>query len=241
MARHGAKKSQKRISASKAVNLLRKEEKWTIKTVPGAHSGSQSVPLGVAVRDLLKLARNKHEVKTILNKRIVSVDGVIKTDYKFPIGLFDVVGFTELKKYYRALLDKKGRIFMKEITAKDAGAKLVKVTGKRTVSGKKIQLSTNDGRNFLVEPKEKISIGDTLKIGLPEQKIVETLKLEKGNIGFIFMGKRMGETATIDAIAPGTMRRGKLLDLKPSEGNVFRTLAGNLFVVGKKKPEVEVK
>jgi small subunit ribosomal protein S4e len=116
----------------------------------------------------------------------------------------------------------------------------VKITGKRCVKGKKIQLSSDDGRVFLVDKKNESSIGDTLKISLPEQKILETFALAKGNTAFVFKGKRIGAVAEIEQVLPGTMKRGKLVVLKPKEGEAFQTIAGNVFVAGKQKVEIDL-
>ena len=240
MARHGSKKSQKRISLNKAVHIRRKEMTWTIKTSPGPHSGEDSIALGIALRDLLGIARNIKEVRLILNSRTVSVDGMIRNEKKFLLGLFDVVALSDSKKQFRVLLDKKGRFVLKEIPAKNSGFKLVRITGKKAIRGNRIQLETNDGRVFVADSKEKASIGDSLKIGIPSQKILEVFAFEKGNTGFIFKGERTGGIAEIENVLPGTMKRGKLVLLKPREGGEFQTVAENVFVVGKKNIEIEL-
>jgi len=239
MARHGNSKSQKRISASKALNIARKEYAWTIKASPGSHSSRLGVPLGIVLREMLGIAGNAKEARAILNKRLVSVDGVIRTSIRQPVGLFDAVALSGMKKYYRLLLDKKGRFIAKEIPAKNSGFKLVRVTGKKLLKGKKTQLSTNDGRSFVIA-KEKAGIGDTLKIGIPEQKIEGIFELEKGNVVFVFTGKRTGTIAHIKDVVPGTMKRGKLVKLRTEGEEEFETVADNVFVVGKEKPEAEL-
>ncbi|MDD5162906.1 MAG: 30S ribosomal protein S4e [Candidatus ainarchaeum sp.] len=240
MARHGNSKSQKRISLGKAIHIHRKEHVWALKANPGPHSRENSVALGIVLRDILKVARNLREVKIILNNRVVSVDGVIRTETKLPVGLFDVIALANLKKQFRVLLDKKGRFVLKEIPAKSSAFKLVKVTGKRAFGEKKIQLTTNDGRVFTADAKQKASIGDTLKIGVPDQKILEVFAFEKGNTGFVFRGERIGAIAEIEGVLAGTMKRGKLAMLKPVEGEKFQTVAENVFMVGKKSIEVEL-
>jgi len=240
MARHGSSKAQKRISMNKAVHILRKRYTWGIKTNPGPHSGEDSVALGIVLRDILKICRNAREAKIVLNSRTVSVDGMIRTETKLPVGLFDVVALGDLKKQFRVLLDKKARFAVKEIPAKSAGFKLVKVTGKKVVKGGKIQLGTNDGRVFAAGAKEKISIGDSLKISVPNQKILEVFAFEKGNTCFVFRGERIGEIAEIENVLAGTMKRGKLVMLKPREGGEFQTVAENVFLVGKKSIEIEL-
>jgi small subunit ribosomal protein S4e len=240
MARHGNSKAQKRISMNKAIHIHRKEQTWGIKASPGPHTGKTSVALGIVLRDILKVAGNMREVKIILNNRVVSVDGVIRTETKLPVGLFDVVALSDLKKQFRVLLDEKGRFAVKEIPVKSAGFKLVKVTGKKAFGKKNVQLTTNDGRIFAFDAKEKVSIGDTLKIGIPSQKILEVLAFEKGNTGFVCSGKRIGSIAEIENVLAGTMKRGKLAMLKPREGEEFQTVAENVFIVGKKGIEIEL-
>jgi ribosomal protein S4E len=145
-----------------------------------------------------------------------------------------------LKKQFRVLLDKKGRFVLKEVPAKNSGFKLVKVTGKKAFGEKRIQFATNDGRVFAADAKEKVSIGDTLKIRVPDQKILEVFAFEKGNTGFVFRGERIGIIAEIENVLPGTMKRGKLAVLKPEEGEKFQTVAENVFMVGRKSIEIEL-
>src|SRR3989344_1180455 len=239
MARHGRGKSQKRISSSGTAHIAKKEATWTIKASPGPHSAAESIPLGTVIRDVLHTARNSHEIKIILNKRSVSVDSVIRTSKKFPVGLFDVVAFSDSKKQFRVCLDRHGRFCLREIPAKSAAFKLVRVTGKRAAKGKKITLQTNNGRVITIAAGQKTGIGDSLKISLPEQKILESFALEKGNTVFVFRGARLGATAEITDVLAGTIKRGKLVVLKPKEGNEFQTVAENVFVVGRQKPEIE--
>ena len=40
---------------------------------------------------------------------MIRIDGRVRTNPKFPLGLMDVLSFPKLKKNYRCLIDVKGR------------------------------------------------------------------------------------------------------------------------------------
>jgi small subunit ribosomal protein S4e len=237
MAKKGAPKKEKRLSVDKARMIKRKENKFTIKCNAGPHNSKQSIPLGFLIRDILKLATNKKETKKILNQGKIKVDGKERKDIKFPVGLFDFISIEGTKENYRMLLDSKGRLKAKKIEEKKA-TKLCKITGKKKIKGNKIQLNTNDGRTF-IEKKTELKVGDTIKISLPEQKIIQELKEKKGNLAYVTGGKHAGEIAEITEIIKGSVNRYKTIKLKSKEKE-FKTTEKNVFVVGEKKAEIEL-
>lgn len=237
MAKKGAPRKEKSLSVNKSRNIKRKENKFTIKLKPGPHNTSQSIPLGFLVRDLLEVSTNKKETKTILNNGKIKIDGKTRKEIKFPVGLFDFISIENSKENYRMVLDSKGRL--KPIKTEESKAtKLCKITGKK-MKGKKIQLNTNDGRTF-IENKTELKVGDTIKISLPEQKIIEKLAEKKGSLVYVTGGSHSGETAEIEEIIKGSINRSKTIKLKTKEKN-FRTTASNVFIIGEKKAEIELR
>ncbi len=236
MAKKGSPKKQKRLSTNKTRQMKRKEYTFTVKLYPGPHNLTQSVPLGFMVRDLVGISSNMRETKRILNEGKVKVDGKIRKEYKFPTGLFDLISIEEKKENYRVIIDIKGRIKAIKIEEKKP-VKLCKITGKK-MHGKKIQLNTNDGRTF-IENKTELKVGDTIKISLPEQKIIDKFTEKKGNLAYVTGGKHSGQTAEIQEIIPGTINRYKTVKLKTKEKE-FKTTERNVFVVGEKKVEIEL-
>lgn len=99
-------------------------------------------------------------------------------------------------------------------------------------------MNTNDGRSFL-EEKTEAKVGDTIKIELPSGKIAKDIGLKKGNLAFISGGTHVGSTAKITDISEGTITREKLVELELKKKK-FKTTAKNVFVVGEKKPEIEI-
>ncbi len=65
----------------------------------------------------------------------MQVDGKIVTDYKFPVGLMDVVTLKKANQSYRMLIDYKGRLKLVPIEENEAGWKLARIDGKTTVRG----------------------------------------------------------------------------------------------------------
>ena len=240
MARKGANRKQKRLSASRALFASRKTSKWIIATKPGAHAKGNSVPLGFALREILNFAENAKETKMLLNSGKVLVDGKIRKGRNMPLGIFDVVELPEIEKRYRVLFDAKRRLVLREFSFKGKLQKLCKVVGKHTISGGKMQITTHDGRNILIDGKEGISVDDTLLVELPEQKIVGKFKLQQGNLAYVVSGTHVSEKAKILEVGESTMKKPKLITLETESEEQFKTLSQNVFVIGAEKPAIEM-
>lgn len=240
MARKGADRKQKRLSASKTLSMRKKTSKWIIATKPGMHAKKSAIPLGLAIRDLLNYARNMKEVNLLLNGKNILVDGKIRKQHNFPLGLFDVLEIPGIEKRYRVLFDAKRRLVLREFSFKGKLQKLCKVVGKHTISGGKMQITTHDGRNILIDGKEGISVDDTLLVELPEQKIVGKFKLQQGNLAYVVSGTHVSEKAKILEVGESTMKKPKLITLETESEEQFKTLSQNVFVIGAEKPAIEM-
>ena len=84
-------KHQKRISVPKSWQISKKSRKWITSTRPGPHSKDQSVPLAVVLRDMLGIVDNRAEAKRVLSEGKVLVDGVVRKDVRFPVGIMDII------------------------------------------------------------------------------------------------------------------------------------------------------
>lgn len=239
MANKGENKTLKRLVSPQSRQINRKEAVFAIRTSPGPHSDDKSIPLGGFLRDLIKVAGNLREAKFILNSMKVKVNGKVRTEYKFPVGLFDFIELLEEKsKKYRLVFDSKGRFMAVELDPKSKNLKISKVTGKRIIKKGLIQLNTDDGRSF-VEKKTDLNIGDSLKIELPNQKIVSSLPLEKDVLVYLISGKHVGATAKVKGMTKGKGKAKTLLNLQEGKDE-FQTVSDNVMVIGKDKPEVEL-
>lgn len=237
MANRGERKRQKSISAPKVRGFPRKEDTFTPKSRPGAHNMESSVPLSFALRQVIGAVSNFKETKRILSLGAVIVNGSVKKKPGFAIGLFDVIDIPASKKKYRILLDTKGRIVAKEIDMKGGKFKVSKVTGKRTVKGGRLFITTNDGFNIEVKD-EKVSLGDSVRISLPELRIEDVYPMQKGSSAFVIGGVHTGKVVRVEGITKGSLKTHTVAELA-SEGGKFQTVIDYVLVVGKTKPEIE--
>lgn len=229
------RKHIKRMAAPKTWAIPRKTSHWVTKPRPGPHGTAESIPLLSVVRDMLKLCDNSREARFIIGSREISVDGKVVTDYKFPVGLMDVVTVNRTKQSYRMLVDYKAKLRLVPIEDAEKGWKLVRIDDKTTVRGGKTQLNLHDGRCILL-PKDQYKTGDVLKIELPSQKVLKAYKLEKGSLALLIGGSHPG---TIQTVEDYQVRRGSAPNLVTfKEG--FSTVKENVFVVGDKTPEIRL-
>ncbi|MEM4702704.1 MAG: 30S ribosomal protein S4e [Archaeoglobaceae archaeon] len=162
---------QKRLSAPKTYKISRKAGKWVVKPSPGPHN-KEAIPLALVIRDLLQYADTLREARRIIASGEIMVDGVIRRDYKFPVGLFDVITIPKLNKNYRVVFDEKGRYILREI--EDYDRKIYKIVNKTVVKGGRIQLNLFDGTNILGTNEYKTK--DSVLLKIPEKQVIDHLK-----------------------------------------------------------------
>ncbi|MEK6863111.1 MAG: 30S ribosomal protein S4e [Nanoarchaeota archaeon] len=219
----------KRIASPRTWFVDRKINTFILRPNPGAHALDSGLPLGILLRDNLGLASTMGEVKKLLNNKEVLVDGKRRKDHGFSVGLFDVLSIPESKKYYRMVLDKKGRLALKEISAQESNVKLEKVMGKTMLSSGKMQFNLHDGRNMVTATAA--NVGDSFLIMLPEAKLKKVLHLKKGARVFLTKGKHAGNTGLLKEI------KGKEATYS-ADGEDVETAKSYLFVVGEKEAEI---
>jgi small subunit ribosomal protein S4e len=239
MGNKGRRRHEKRFAASRKRKIRRKEFVWTVKPKPGKHAGEDSVPLLVLIRDYLGLAKNARETEKIIKSREILVDGKITREPKFAVGFMDIVSIPKLGKSYRIVLDSKGRLDTQEIDEKESKFKLCRIEKKMTVKGKKTQLTLHDGRNQIVSDG-KYSVGDVLKMSLPDQKILEHYELKKGAMVYITGGSQAGFIGEAQKIRRGSITRSILVSFK-REGNELVAPLNYVFVIGKGESAITMK
>ncbi|HYM39898.1 MAG TPA: 30S ribosomal protein S4e, partial [Thermoplasmata archaeon] len=194
-----------------------------------------SVPVGLILRDMLHVCDTAREARHILNGRHVLIDGRPVTNPKFPVGLMDVVSLEDTKAHYRMLVDHRGRMNLQTVEAPEAKWKLCRIENKTTVRGGKTQINLHDGRNVLL-PKDAHKTGTTLKLGVPDQKVLAHFDLAEGATALITGGKHVGELAHVLAVQKTRNPRANVVTFK--EG--FSTDVDKVFVVGKEAAEVKL-
>jgi small subunit ribosomal protein S4e len=230
-------KHLKRLNAPRTLQIHRKEEKWTVRPSPGPHPLDQSISLGLVIRDYLDLSDTLRETKSIIANGEILVDGIIRKSHKFPCGLMDVISIPKLKKDYRILYNRRGKLTLVPISTKDATWKLCRIENKTTIKGKQIQLNLHDGRNKIVK-KDEFKTGDVLKLSFKDKKIEDTFKFEKGTVSMVIGGSHIGEVANIEDIEVIASSNPNLAKMKGKTN--FSTLQDYVFPIGKEKPIIEL-
>lgn len=229
MAKRGRSNHMKRLAAPKSVPIHdKKAHTWMARVKPGPHGTRMAIPLSVLLRDILGLADTLFEVKKVLNARRVLVDGVARTEPSYPIGLMDVITIPDMKLHY-CITVVRGKLEPKKIDEKDSQHKLLKVVGKHTVPGGKMNILFHDGRNLLGDSHMKM--GDTVLFSLKDGKVEKLLKRGVGAKCLVVSGKHAGIEAKIEKFFEGKEGRPTEVLVKTPEGEV-RTLLDYLFVIG---------
>ena len=162
------------------------------------HNQRESIPLVVVMRDILKLVRNKKELKKLLNEKQVLINTKIVKETNFPISLFDTLTLIGAKKSYRAELSLFKKMMFNEITEKESHTRLYKVMNKKILSDKTTQVNLIHGVN--INTKEKVTTGDSVVYDFKEKKIIKTIPMEKGKNAHVIEGKHAGKNGKITEI-----------------------------------------
>jgi len=235
----------KRMAAPHYWPIHRKERKWTIKPKPGPHPLDRCLPLLLVIREGLGLAKTRREGKIILSNKEVKVDGKIRCDEGFPVGLMDVIEIPATNRAYRVLPSTSG-LTLHEIKKRERKFKLCKIVNKRTVRGGDIQLNLHDGRNVLIKlkdpkrPEEDVyKTSDVLKIRIPDGKVLKHIKFRKGIVAIVTAGKNAGKWGKII----GIRREGGapvIVNLEDPDGNKIQTTIDYVFPVGEEGPLISL-
>ena len=107
---------------------------------------------------------------------------------------------------------------------------------------KYIDLANNDlsqqAGNSIIDEAD-VSVGDTCILQIPEQKILEVIKLEKGVQGLITNGANAGKVGIINDVKNGTFVLPKRVIIT-LENKQIEIPAKLLLVVGKDKPVIRI-
>ena len=218
--------------------ISRKTKRFVITVKPGPHPKNYSIPTAVLLRDTLKKVTTLREAKSVIYKGKVTVDGVKRKSLHHGIGLMDVVELEGISDVYR-LVPQDGLVLKPlKISESEKSKKLVKIISKTTLKGGKTQLGFHDGRSFISDTK--VNVGDSCLIQVPEQKILDVIKLEKGSQVIVTRGVNAGKVGIVDEIKEGTFILPKRVLVTLGEQKIEIPIA-LLMVVGKEKPAIQIR
>lgn len=238
MAKMGGSTRLKRQMAPTFWNIKRKQGRFALKAKPGPHSKNKSYPLGIALRDILKLAHTMSEAAKITNTGKVKVDGVTRRSINFAIGVMDVVELAPTGQAYRFVPRESRLLVPVSITDEnDKHVKVVKVTSKGMTKGGRLQYGFHDGKTLISD--QNMDVGDTCVIQLPDVKITQHIKLEKGCMVLVMSGENAGNLGKIEDIRDGVFSLPKRALVSFAERSVELPVEA-VMAVGSESPIVKV-
>ena len=238
MVKIAGSKKLKRQMAPLFWGITRKDKRFVITARPGSHGKNISIPSAVFLRDMLKIVKNLREAKFSIYNGKVTVDGIKRKSLHHGIGLMDVVQLEGMKEIYR-LVPKDGTI-LKPIIIDEAEKtkKLVQVKSKTTIKNGKTQIGFHDGRSLIDETN--VSVGDSCILQIPEQKILDVIKLEKGIEGLVTRGVNAGKVGKIEEVKEGTFILPKRIDITLEDRRI-EIPANLIMAVGSGKPVIQIR
>ncbi|RMD66562.1 hypothetical protein D6817_03895 [Candidatus Pacearchaeota archaeon] len=181
-------------------------------------SVDNSVSVVMAVRDMLKLARTAREVKKMINSKVLKINGRIVKDYRESIKLFNVL---EADKKYLLTLSTNGKF---KLVPSEGNERVCKVIGKKTLNKARTQINLHDGTNFIAG-KEKIEIGDSVYVAIPDNKPKKVVKLDKGAKCFVIKGRYIGKEGKVKS------REGKKVEIEFADGKIVKIPQGEVIAL----------
>jgi len=158
----------------------------------------KAIPILILLRDILKFANNRKEVKKTIHFKSILLNNKKVVDEKNSACLFDVLTIIPTKKHYRITLSEKGKFMAEEIKESESKQKIAKIVNKKILKGKKVQLNLSDGKNFI--SNLKCSVNDSVLIDFPKKKIEKCLLFKEKKNAFVFAGKHSGARGKINKI-----------------------------------------
>ncbi|MGD1834673.1 MAG: 30S ribosomal protein S4e [Nitrososphaeraceae archaeon] len=237
MGNKGGQTTIKRQLAPVFWNIKRKEGRFIPKTSPSTHSKDTSYALSVLLRDVLKIATSVREVKNILNNKGIKVDGVLRYDTNFAVGLMDTIELIPAKQTYRLVPYQSKLLSTILINEDEKSLKLSKIKRKSIVRGNKIQYTFHDGKTIISE--QQLKVGDTCLLSLPELKIIEHFPLSVDSMIIIIRGENSGKVGKIESIKEGTFSLPKRISIS-IENRTLEIPIDMVMVIGNNEPRLKV-
>jgi small subunit ribosomal protein S4e len=184
-----------------------------------------SISLATILRDMLKKSQNFKETKKIIRAGEIKVNGKVRKNEKFGLGLFDILEIPKLNKTYILLLTEGNILELKE--TKENKVKISKVLSKKMQNKGNLQINLMGGINLL--SKEKLNLNDSVVLDLTKNQIIKILPLKKDANVFIMAGKWVGKIAKVLEV------KSNKADLSIENKKVLDIPLKNLIVIDKEK------
>lgn len=226
----------KRQMAPNFWQIKRKGFPFVLSANPGPYAKDKCYPIGILLRDVLHLCNTMQEAKMILNSGQIKIDGIVRRDIHFGVGIMDIVEIVPSGESYR-LIPKDLKILV-PVKTKEKGIKLLKITSKVSIKGNRIQYGFHDGKTLISEDKQ-MNVGDVCVVKLPNIEIQNHVKFDIGCTALVIQGENAGRIGKIDEIKNGMFSLPKRTVVQFDDRSV--ELPVNIVMpIGNDRPLLEV-
>ncbi len=221
---------QKRLSVPERWPVERKTETFTVKADAGPH-GEAGVPLLIVLRDVLGYVDSRKEARFALDQDQILINGDPVSDETRPVGMFDILAFTEREEFYRVFPGEGGRLALTPIDEDAAQSKLGKIIAKRNIPGGDLQLTLHDGETLLVEDDTPYDGNDSIVVANESEEVVAHFEYEEGALVTAVDGQHAGEIGTIEEIqvTPGSADNNVIIERE--DGSTVETVEEYVVVI----------
>lgn len=190
----------KRQMAPNFWQIKRKGFPFVLSANPGPYAKDKCYPIGLLLRDVLHLCSTMQEAKLILNSGQIKIDGVVRRDVHFGVGIMDIIEIVPNGESYR-LIPKDLKILV-PVKTKEKGIKLLKITSKVSIRGNRIQYGFHDGKTLISDDRQ-MNVGDVCVVKLPNIEIQNHVKFDVGCTVLVIQGENAGRIGKIEEIKNG--------------------------------------
>lgn len=201
MGKKGRDTRLKRQMAPSFWKIKRKEGRFILNTRAGPHSKKSAYPLGIILRDILRVADTMYECDKIVKSGNIRIDGIIVRDVGHAVGLMDTIELVPSTQSFRMVPKDSEILVPVDIPDNEKAIKLLKVVHKSTLNPKLYQYGFHDGKTFRND--QKFSVGDTCLVTLPTKSVINHIKFEKGCTALIIRGENAGRIGKVEDIREG--------------------------------------
>jgi len=232
----GPRKHLKRLNAPKHWMLSKLDGIYATRPSQGPHKLRECVPLSIFLRYHLRYALTGREVMKIVKERHITVNGQVRTDPRFPLGLMDIVSINKTGEHFRLLLDAKGRFTAHPIDHTEKDNTLCRIVKRFKGHKGRVVCVGHNGWTFAY-PRPDMQIGDSVWVKISDKNNPETHEVVKLKIGCECLctgGRNKGRVGCLSH-RTRVQAQQDIVTLTDVTGSEFSTQLKYLFVIGKSK------
>ncbi len=236
MVKKGGSTKLKRQMAPSFWEIKRKGFQFVLNVNPGPYAKDKCYPMGILLRDILHLSNNMSEAKKIMKSGQIKIDGKIRRDVNFGVGIMDLIEIVPNGESYR-LIPKDFKLLV-PVRTSEKDIKLLKISSKVTIKGNKIQYGFHDGKTLLSDDRN-MNVGDVCLVKIPDMQIVNHVKFDIGCSVLVIKGENAGKIGKVEEIKNGMFSLPKRVIVNFNERSVDLPI-DIVMPIGTDKPLLEV-